>query len=86
MVFEMVGTIFLVIRSNFQTSRVIILDSNEHTYGGWRIILKYFKMAQVIGIKKKHWNHMGAVFQCGLKSCCLVNYFRGYQETFVNYV
>ena len=56
MILETVATIFLVTRKYVKIPQRLTSDANEHTYGGWRSVLREFNIAQVIGIEKKRLN------------------------------
>ena len=50
MVLETVDTIFIVTRKYVKTPRRLTSESNEHTYGSWRSVLREFNIAQAIVI------------------------------------
>ena len=66
MILETVATIFLVTRKDVKISQRLTSDANEHTYGGWRSVLREFNIAQVIGIEDKRLNYFNSVFERNL--------------------
>ena len=51
MVLETVADIFLVTRKDVKTPRRLTSEANEHTYGGWRSVIREFNISHVIGIE-----------------------------------
>ena len=66
--------------------RRLTSEANDHTYGFWRGLQCEFNLAKICGIDEKRHNYTDDVFKCGLKACCSMREFRGYQQIFGKYV
>jgi len=83
---ETVGTVFLVMRDDVKHSRRCTSEGNEHHYGFWRMILREFNMEQLNRIVMKTNIRWQALFESRLVISRSNTYFRGYQQTFPEFL
>ena len=86
MILETVGVLFLVTRSDVSQPRRCTSESNEHTYGCWRQILREFNMEQLIRIVCKNKIRNDAIFESNLVTSRSRNTFKGYQQSFPEFI
>lgn len=63
---ECIAILMLVTRGDVSQLRRLTSESNEHTYGIWRTILREFTLAQLIAIVDKQLLKINAIFESGL--------------------
>jgi hypothetical protein len=81
-VLETVGFMFLVTRADVWLHMLLTSESNEHTCGGWRQLLREFNMEQLIRIVWKHNVKLNAIFESNLVTARSGSSFSGYAQTF----
>jgi len=86
MVLETIGVLFLVTRKDVSQPRPCTSESNEHTYGFWRMILREFNMEQVIRIVGKTNIRLDAIFEGNLVTSRSHTSFKGYQQTIPDFL
>ena len=87
-VLETVGFMFLVTRADVWLHILLPSESNEHTYGGWRQLLREFTMdmEQLIRIVWKHYVKLNAIFKSNLVTARSGSSFSGYAHTFPQFL
>ena len=86
MLLESIAILFLVTRSDVSHPRQTTSECNEHTYGFWQMLLKEFNMEQLIRIVEKADIKLSAIFKAGLVTARTKTSFKGYQQTFPDFL
>jgi hypothetical protein len=85
-VLETVGFMFLVTRADVWLHMLLTSESNEHTYGEWRQLLREFNIEQLIRIVRKHNVKLNAIFESNLVTATSGSSFSGYAQTFPQFL